>query len=169
VEQDAFLFHDTMANNIGYGLESVSKAELEHAVKLAHLEDLVNSLPAGLETVVGERGTMLSGGQRQRLAIARALVRNPKILILDEATSALDTVSECEVQAALNEARQGRTALVIAHRLSTVRHADHIVVLDQGRVAQQGTWEELAVNPGIFARLLRFTEGPETKPEEVVP
>ena len=164
VEQDAFLFHDTMASNIGYGFEGVTKEALDRAVRLAHLEDLVNSLPAGLETVVGERGTMLSGGQRQRLAIARALVRDPKILILDEATSSLDTVSESEVQAALSEAQQGRTALVIAHRLSTVRHANHIVVLDEGRVVQQGTWEELARNPGVFARLLNLTGGTSNKP-----
>jgi ABC-type multidrug transport system fused ATPase/permease subunit len=168
VEQDAFLFHDTMANNIGYGLDGVTKEALGRAVRLAHLEDLVNSLPAGLDTVVGERGTMLSGGQRQRLAIARALVRDPMILILDEATSALDTVSESEVQAALSEAQQGRTALVIAHRLSTVRHADHIVVLDEGRVVQQGTWDELARNPGVFARLLNLTSGTGNNSEKVV-
>jgi subfamily B ATP-binding cassette protein MsbA len=169
VEQDAFLFHDTMANNIGYGLKGVTKEAIERAVRMAHLEDLVNSLPAGLDTVVGERGTMLSGGQRQRLAIARALVRNPKILILDEATSSLDTVSEREVQAALNEAQQGRTALVIAHRLSTIRNADQIVALDEGNVVQQGTWDELAANPGMFARLLQITEAPEIKHEAAVP
>ncbi len=159
VEQDAFLFHDTMANNIQYGFEGGTPEALARAVRMAHLDDLVNSLPEGLNTVVGERGTMLSGGQRQRLAIARALVRDPKILILDEATSSLDTVSEREVQAALNEAQQGRTALVIAHRLSTIRNADRIVVLDDGRVAQAGTWEELERIPGMFARLLELTEG----------
>jgi ABC-type multidrug transport system fused ATPase/permease subunit len=147
-----------MGNNIQYGFKEATPEALARAVKLAHLEDLVNSLPEGLNTIVGERGTMLSGGQRQRLAIARALVRDPKILILDEATSSLDTVSEREVQAALNEAQRGRTSLVIAHRLSTVRNADHIVVLDEGRVAQQGTWEELAARPGKFAELLSHTQ-----------
>lgn len=163
VEQDAFLFHDTMAKNISYGFEDVTPEALQRAVRLAHLDDVVNALPGGLNTVVGERGTMLSGGQRQRLAIARALVRDPKILILDEATSSLDTVAEREVQAALNEARQGRTALVIAHRLSTIRHADHIVVLDGGRVAQQGTWEELEKTPGMFERLLQVNEAAVAK------
>lgn len=163
VEQDAFLFHDTMANNIQYGYEGATPETLARAVKMAHLEDVVNSLPLGLNTVVGERGTMLSGGQRQRLALARALVRDPKILILDEATSALDTVSEREVQAALNEAQQGRTALVIAHRLSTVRTADWIVVLVDGDVAQQGTWEQLQSTPGAFATMLGATQTPRER------
>jgi len=136
-------------------------AALERAVELAHLQDVVNALPDGLNTVVGERGTMLSGGQRQRLALARALVRDPQVLILDEATSSLDTMSEREVQIALNAARQGRTSLVIAHRLSTVRNADHIVVLDEGRVVQQGTWKELEAIPGLFSQLLQMTERKE--------
>jgi ABC-type multidrug transport system fused ATPase/permease subunit len=160
VEQDAFLFHDTMANNIQYGYESATPEALARAVKMAHLEDVVNALPQGLNTIVGERGAMLSGGQRQRLALARALVRDPKILILDEATSALDTVSEREVQAALNEAQQGRTALVIAHRLSTIRNADWIVVLADGEVAQQGTWEQLEASPGVFASMLASANAP---------
>jgi ABC-type multidrug transport system fused ATPase/permease subunit len=158
VEQDAFLFHDTMANNIQYGFVEATPAALQRAIELAHLQDVVNALPKGLNTVVGERGTMLSGGQRQRLALARAMVRDPQILILDEATSSLDTMSEREVQIALNEARQGRTSLVIAHRLSTVRNADHIVVLDEGRVVQQGTWKELEAIPGLFSQLLQRTE-----------
>ncbi|HVY69605.1 MAG TPA: ATP-binding cassette domain-containing protein, partial [Verrucomicrobiae bacterium] len=124
--------------------------------RMAHLEDVVNALPSGLETIVGERGTMLSGGQRQRLAIARALVRDPRILILDEATSSLDTLSERQVQAALEDAVQGRTVLVIAHRLSTIRNADRIVVLDQGRVVEQGGWEELVAAGGAFAKLVRM-------------
>jgi ATP-binding cassette, subfamily B, bacterial MsbA len=156
VEQDAFLFHDTMANNIQYGFAEATPAALKRAVELAHLEDVVEALPKGLDTVVGERGTMFSGGQRQRLALARALVRDPQVLILDEATSSLDTMSEREVQMALNEARHGRTSLVIAHRLSTVRNADHIVVLDEGRVVQQGSWKELESLPGLFSDLLKM-------------
>jgi len=158
VEQDAFLFHDTMANNIQYGFRDATPAALAKAVEMAQLDDVVNALPNGLQTIVGERGAMLSGGQRQRLAIARALVRDPKILILDEATSSLDTASEREVQAALAKAQAGRTSLVIAHRLSTVRNADHIVVLDHGGVVQQGTWEQLEAIPGLFADLLQYTK-----------
>lgn len=161
VEQEAFLFHDTMANNIQYGFSEATPQALERAVAMAHLQDVVNALPEGLNTVVGERGTMLSGGQRQRLAIARALVRDPQVLILDEATSSLDTVAEREVQTALNAAQEGRTSLVIAHRLSTVRNADLIVVLDNGRVAQMGTWEELEAKPGVFAELLQKIEEKE--------
>lgn len=154
VEQEAFLFHDTIARNITFGFPEATPEAVRAAVRMAYLEDVVQALPAGLDTVVGERGASLSGGQRQRLAIARALVRDPKILVLDEATSALDTVSERQVQAALENARQGRTAVVIAHRLSTVRSADHIVVLDEGRVVEQGTWEELSSGSGTFSTLL---------------
>ncbi|MEW6160391.1 MAG: ABC transporter ATP-binding protein [Verrucomicrobiota bacterium] len=154
VEQEAFLFHDTLSNNIGYGFPDVSRDAVQLAIKRAHLDDVVTRLPEGLETIVGERGTMLSGGQRQRLAIARALVRDPKILILDEATSALDSISEKQVQAAIREAQEGRTVVVIAHRLSTIRHADHIVVLSQGRVVEQGTWEELEQLNGTFSRFI---------------
>ena len=159
VEQEAFLFHDTMAENIGYGFPTVAKEAVEAAVRAAYLEDVVAALPAGLETVIGERGTMLSGGQRQRLAIARALVRDPKILVLDEATSALDNLSERQVQAALERAMKGRTVLVIAHRLSTIRHADHIVVLDRGNVGEQGSWDELCRRPGLFKKMIEVSEG----------
>jgi ABC-type multidrug transport system fused ATPase/permease subunit len=157
VEQDAFLFHDSLLNNIGYGFPAVAPEAVEAAVKIAHLEDVVKALPEGLKTVVGERGTLLSGGQRQRLAIARAIVRDPQILILDEATSALDNLSEREVQTALEEAMHGRTALVIAHRLSTIRDAHHIVVLEKGRVAEQGTWEELMARTGPFSQMVNTT------------
>ena len=153
VEQEAFLFHDTLGNNIAYGYPDATPAAIEEAARLANLTDVIKALPEGLNTIIGERGTMLSGGQRQRLAIARALIRQPKILILDEATSALDNLSERLVQEALEAAQQGRTVLVIAHRLTTIRHADNIVVLTEGRVAEQGTWEQLMARGGTFAKL----------------
>ena len=154
VEQDCFLFHDTIARNIAYGCAGATQEDIELAVRTAHLDDLVESLPEGLDTVVGERGIMLSGGQRQRLAIARAIVRNPQILILDEATSALDSVSEFKVQSAIDEAMRGRTVLVIAHRLSTIRSADQLVVLSDGRVVERGTWAELEQVNGFFSEFV---------------
>jgi subfamily B ATP-binding cassette protein MsbA len=154
VEQEAFLFNETIEKNILFGLKNVSRERLDKAIEIAHLREVIESLPAGLQTVVGERGTMLSGGQKQRLAIARAIVRDPQLLILDEATSALDNYSERLVQSALEEARQGRTSMVIAHRLSTIRSADSIVVLEQGKVVQMGSWSELESVPGTFRRLL---------------
>lgn len=160
VEQEAFLFHDSLAANIAYGFPQVSVEAVEAAVRIAHLDDLVKGLPQGLKTIVGERGALLSGGQRQRLAIARAVVRNPQVLILDEATSALDSLSEREVQNALEEAMRGRTVLVIAHRLSTIRNADHIVVLEEGRVGEQGSWEELINRGGMFAKMVNSTRDP---------
>ncbi len=166
VEQDPFLFNDTLGANVAFGCASATEEDIEFALHSAYLDDLLASLPDRLETPIGERGIMLSGGQRQRLSIARALVRNPRLLILDEATSHLDTVSEEFVQAALEAATRGRTTLVIAHRLSTVRRADRIVVLDGGRVVEVGTWDELAAADGAFAGLLRSGFGRE--PDEVV-
>lgn len=157
VEQEAFLFHDTLAANISYGYEKCTAENIENAVKDVSLEDVVAELPEGLDTIVGERGMLLSGGQRQRLAIARTLVRHPSIMILDEATSALDNIAERQVQAALERARMGRTVLVIAHRLSTIRDADHIVVMQNGTVAEQGTWEELVAQKGLFAKLVSLS------------
>jgi subfamily B ATP-binding cassette protein MsbA len=154
VEQDAFLFHGTLRENIVYGSPHAGEPELRRALAIANLEDVVLELPQGLDTIVGERGAMLSGGQRQRIAIARAVVRNPSILILDEATSHLDVVSERLVQQALHRAAAGRTTLVIAHRLATIREADRIVVLDQGRVVEEGTWEALQSRGGVFEQLL---------------
>ena len=158
VEQDAFLFHGTLRENILYGYDDVGGTALERALADANLTDVVASLPDGLDTLVGERGAMVSGGQRQRIAIARALVRNPGILILDEATSHLDSVSERLVQQALHNASRGRTTIVIAHRLSTIRDADLLIVLDEGRIAEQGTWATLANAGGTFGRLIRHLE-----------
>jgi subfamily B ATP-binding cassette protein MsbA len=155
VEQDAFLFHGTLRENVLYGCQDVTEEDLQQALAMANLDDVVRSLPDGLESLVGERGAMLSGGQRQRVAIARALIRNPGILILDEATSHLDTVSEHLVQQALQNAARGRTTIVIAHRLSTVREADRLVVMQHGRVVEQGTWDTLDKSGGLFHDLLK--------------
>jgi subfamily B ATP-binding cassette protein MsbA len=155
VEQDAFLFHGTLRENIQYGCDTVDDATLSNVLAAAHLTDVVTTLPDGLDTLVGERGAMVSGGQRQRIAIARALIRNPSILILDEATSHLDSVSERLVQQALHNASRGRTTIVIAHRLSTIRDADLLIVLENGRIAEQGTWESLATAGGPFERLIK--------------
>jgi len=122
---------------------------------VANLSDVVASLPQGLDTLVGERGAMVSGGQRQRIAIARAVIRDPSILILDEATSHLDSVSEQLVQQALMNASRGRTTIVIAHRLSTIREADKLIVLERGRLVEEGTWDVLEASGGAFQRLLR--------------
>jgi subfamily B ATP-binding cassette protein MsbA len=154
VEQDAFLFHGSLGDNVLYACADTRAGALPAALATANLDDVVANLPQGLDTLVGDRGTMLSGGQRQRVAIARAVVRNPAILILDEATSHLDSVSEQLVQQALNKAAVGRTTLVIAHRLSTIRQADWIVVLEDGRLVEQGTWDDLKARAGMFDRLL---------------
>ncbi len=158
VEQDAFLFHGTLRENIVYGCQNVTDEALQRALASANLVAVAQALPQGLDTLVGERGAMLSGGERQRIAIARAVLRNPSILILDEATSHLDAVSEQLVQQALHNASRGRTTLVIAHRLSTIRDADHLIVLDRGRIAEQGTWETLETAGGVFQQLIRGLE-----------
>ena len=154
VEQDAFLFHGTLRENVLYGWQDVTEGALERAIEAANLSDMIASLPDGLDTLVGERGAMVSGGQRQRIAIARAIVRDPSILVLDEATSHLDSVSEQLVQQALSNAVRGRTTIVIAHRLSTIRDADWIVVFDHGRIVEQGTWTSLQAAKGTFDRLV---------------
>ena len=157
VSQDVVLFDDTIAVNVGYGaLHDASEAEIMKALDAANLLDFVNGLPLGLQTRVGENATRLSGGQRQRLAIARALIKNAPILILDEATSALDNESERQVQASLETLMKGRTTLVIAHRLSTVQNADKIVVMDQGKVVEQGSHSELLASGGAYAALYQM-------------
>nr|AAA37005.1 p-glycoprotein [Cricetulus sp.] len=154
VSQEPVLFATTIAENIRYGRENVTMDEIEKAVKEANAYDFIMKLPHKFDTLVGERGAQLSGGQKQRIAIARALVRNPKILLLDEATSALDTESEAVVQAALDKAREGRTTIVIAHRLSTVRNADIIAGFDGGVIVEQGNHEELMREKGIYFKLV---------------
>ena len=160
VTQDAPMFDDSLRDNVIMNTPGVSDEALDEALRAAHLAEFVATLPQGLDTAVGPRGSLLSGGQRQRVAIARALVRNAPILLLDEATSALDAESEVRVQAALDELSTGRTTLVIAHRLSTIRRADRIVVMDQGRVVDQGRHAELLERGGVYARLyeLQFSE-----------
>ncbi|AWN37060.1 ABC transporter ATP-binding protein [Methylobacterium radiodurans] len=153
VQQDVFLFAGTIRENIAYGRLDASEAEILEAARRARLSDLIAGLPEGLDTVVGERGVKLSGGQKQRMAIARVFLKNPPILILDEATSALDTETEREIQAALSELSAGRTTLVIAHRLATVRHADRIVVVTEGGIVEEGRHEALLARGGYYRRL----------------
>jgi subfamily B ATP-binding cassette protein MsbA len=160
VSQDTVLFHDTVRANIAYGIQA-SSSDVERAARAAHAHDFVSALPQGYDTVVGERGTQLSGGQRQRLAIARALLRDPPILVFDEATSALDSESEQLVQQATQRLVSGRTVFVIAHRLSTVQQADQIVVMDRGRIVEQGSHASLLGRGGLYRRLyeLQFRDG----------
>ncbi len=153
VPQDTVLFNDTIGYNIAYGRPGAGEAEIERAARLARIHDFVRRLPEGYATRVGERGLKLSGGEKQRVAIARTLLRNPRILILDEATSALDTGTEREISAALSGLERGRTTLIIAHRLSTVVEADEILVLDLGQVVERGTHAELLAAGGLYARM----------------
>lgn len=153
VQQDVFLFGGTIRENIAYGKLGASEDEIWQAAKRAHLDSLIQSLPDGLDTVVGERGVKLSGGQKQRLSIARVFLRNPPILILDEATSALDTATEQSIQQSLNELSQGRTSLIIAHRLSTIQHADRIVVVGEQQILEEGSHDALMAKQGVYATL----------------
>jgi subfamily B ATP-binding cassette protein MsbA len=153
VTQESILFNDTIFNNIAFGKPNVSEEEVMQAAKIANAHDFIMQTENGYETKIGERGSKLSGGQRQRLSIARAVLKNPPILILDEATSALDSESEKLVQEALFNLMKNRTSIVIAHRLSTIQHADEIVVIQDGTIAERGTHEELNQKNGIYKKL----------------
>lgn len=164
VSQETFLFNATVYDNIAYGCDGVTFNDVVSAAQRANAYEFIEQLPQGFDTPIGDRGVMLSGGQRQRLAIARALLRDPDILILDEATSALDTVSERLVQKALDELSRDRTVLVIAHRLSTIKNADQIAVFDQGEVVEVGQHDELLAQDGLYAKLYKMQFG-ETAPD----
>jgi ATP-binding cassette subfamily B protein/subfamily B ATP-binding cassette protein MsbA len=160
VEQDIFLFDGTVAENIGYAARQAAADEVERAARIAHAHEFIAAMPQGYDTVIGERGVRLSGGQRQRLAIARAVLADPRILILDEATSNLDTESERLIQQGLKTLAEGRTSFVIAHRLSTIVDADRIVVIEGGRIVETGTHDELVAVSGRYRQMVRQQMGP---------
>ncbi len=168
VTQQTILFNDTVRNNIAYGDISRSEEEIVSAAKAANAHDFIMQLPAGYDTIIGEQGAKLSGGERQRISIARALIKNPPILILDEATSSLDTEAEAEVQGALEKLMEGRTTILIAHRLSTVRNADRIVVISEGRIVEEGTHETLIEKRGEYYRLYLLQFAGDEIPHEVL-
>ncbi len=153
VQQDVFLFPGTIRENVRYGNLEATDEEVYRAIRLAHLESVVQNMPEGLDSVVGERGVKLSGGQKQRLSIARMFLKNPPILILDEATSALDTETEKVIQESLNSLAEGRTTLIIAHRLATIKHATRIVVVNEDGIAEEGNHEELMALNGVYRNL----------------
>jgi subfamily B ATP-binding cassette protein MsbA len=167
VTQQTILFDDTIRNNIAYGRPDLPLEKVMQAADAAHAHDFVSALPNGYDTIIGENGLKLSGGERQRIAIARALLKNPPILILDEATSNLDTDSERAVQQAIEVLMKGRTTLVVAHRLSTIRNADRIYVLKDGRVAEEGSHDELLARDGEFARLHNMQLAPQEQSSEI--
>ena len=153
VNQESILFNDTIFNNIAFGLDNISVADVENAAKIANAHDFIMQMTEGYQTNVGDRGGRLSGGQRQRISIARAILKNPPILILDEATSALDTESERLVQDAITNLMKNRTTLVVAHRLSTIKHADEIIVMQQGEIIERGTHLQLLEKAGVYKKL----------------
>ncbi len=153
VTQETYLFHDTVRVNLLYGRPDATQSEAEAAARAANIHDFVKELPSGYDTIVGERGYRLSGGEKQRLALARVILKNPRILVLDEATSSLDSQSESLIQEALKHVMVGRTSIVIAHRLSTILAADLILVLDHGRIVERGTHTDLLSRGGLYTRL----------------
>jgi subfamily B ATP-binding cassette protein MsbA len=168
VTQETILFNDTVANNIRYGTQEAPLEAVQEAARKAYAHDFIMAMPQGYDTMIGERGLRLSGGQKQRLSIARAILRNPPIMLLDEATSALDTASERQVQAALDMLMQGRTVFVIAHRLSTIVNCDRIIVLEAGRIVESGTHAELLEKNCFYRKLydLQFSTPPDAMPAE---
>ena len=166
VPQDTVLFNDTVLYNLAYGRPEASRAEIEEAARLAHIHDFIEDLPDGYDSVVGERGLKLSGGEKQRIAIARTILKRPRILMFDEATSALDSRTEKEIQANIRELRRDRTTLMIAHRLSTIIDADQILVLEGGRIVERGRHGELLIRDGRYAEMWwRQQETAELKEE----
>ncbi len=158
VTQEPILFNDTIANNIALGNQEATEEEIIEAAKIANAHDFIIKKEGGYKSNIGDRGSKLSGGERQRLTIARAVLKNPPILILDEATSSLDTESERLVQDAINNMMQNRTSIVIAHRLSTIRHADEIIVLQKGKIVERGTHEQLLAQNGFYRKLVEMQE-----------
>ena len=159
VPQESILFHRPIGENIGYSKNNVTKEEVEKAAKLAHAHEFISELPRGYNTLVGERGIKLSGGERQKMAIAKAMLKDSPILMLDEATSSLDSISESYIQDAFNELMKGKTTIVIAHRLSTVQKMDRIIVLDKGKIVEEGTHKELLEKKGFYANLWEHQTG----------
>ena len=151
--QESILFNDTVHNNIAFGLENATREQVIEAAKVANAHEFISEMAEGYDTNIGDRGSKMSGGQRQRIAIARAVLKNPPILILDEATSALDTGSERLVQDALNKLMMNRTSVIIAHRLSTIQHADEIIVLQKGEIIERGNHNELLARNGTYRKL----------------
>ncbi|MCD8501175.1 MAG: ATP-binding cassette domain-containing protein [Bacillaceae bacterium] len=153
VPQNTVLFSGSIRENITYGLSNVTEEQLQKVIEMANLRDVIDEMPNGIETFIGEHGNKLSGGQRQRIAIARAIIRNPQLILLDEATSALDNKSEFRIQEAIRELIKGRTTFIVAHRLSTIRDADRIIVMKNGQCVEIGTYEELIAKKGEFYQL----------------
>jgi ATP-binding cassette subfamily B protein len=167
VTQDAHLFHDTIRANLAYARPDATDDDLVEALRAAQIWDLVESMPEGLDTVVGDRGYRLSGGEKQRLAIARLLLKAPSVVVLDEATAHLDSESEAAVQRALSTALAGRTSIVIAHRLSTIREADQILVIEDGRVVERGRHDELLAEGGLYSELYHTQFARQDVPDAV--